>query len=162
MGKWDKLKGKLPPGSPLRDKPGFEELVAGHRARVAGKTTKELIDLLAEARRRREEIDAQWTDSNAENEALGRLLIEQFDAQDFTSIRTPHGLVKTSVEPFCSVTDREALYGHVAAKPELDYMWSVNYQTLNSYAKELIEAGRDAEMPPGVSLFLKTKITITK
>lgn len=163
MGKWDKLKGKLPWGSPLSDKKGFADRVQELRAQNAGRDMKGLIKALAEARREGARLDDLKTDCNALDAALSMLLIDLMDAHDFSSVRTEeHGLVRVAVEPYCSVQDKGLFEGHVESRPELDYMWSVNYQTLNSFVKELYESGRDGEVPPGVGVFLKSKVSFNK
>ncbi len=160
--RWVKLKDKYPP-KPLEGDPKYVEQVAMTRAFYAGLTFAQLMAAFVDERKTKDEIDDALKAVNLRLEALGQLLLEQFEAQDLTSVKTAAGqTLFTNVEPYVGVFDRDAFESYVVEHQELDYLWSVHSQTLGSLVKSLLEEGRDDEVPPGLKIFLKSSVRLRK
>jgi hypothetical protein len=161
MGKWSGLKDKYPRYA--EGDPGFLERVQAARAAHAADPFPELIARFAKVRAEKDELKERTQELNVALEALGQLLLEQFETHDLTSVRTNEGkLLYGQVEPHVAVTDREQLETYLDAHADLQYLYRVNWQGLNVLVKELLEQGRDAEVPPGTGIFLKSGIRIRK
>jgi hypothetical protein len=161
MGKWSGLKDKYPPR--IDGDTDFLEKVREARTANAASTLPELITTFAAARDEKKQHEETIKKLNVLLEALGQLLLEQLEAQDLISIRTDAGqLLTVTTTPYASVVDRGLLEAYLEKNEDLQYLYTVHPSSLNALVKGLLEEGRDAEMPPGVGVFLKSGISIRK
>jgi len=162
MGRWDKLKERYEK-APLRAEEGYRDRLSETIANHSGKTIAELTAAYREARDTKEEHEEAIKGLNLELEALSQLLIEKLEQQDLTSIKTDEGHTFTvKTEPYPSVFDRGILEEHIEKHPELDYLYSVHPSSLSALVKDLLDSGRDAEVPAGVKIFLKSIIQMRR
>lgn len=111
----------------------------------------------------KDKLNEKLKETNARIEAIGQLLIDIFQSQGVTNVRTEDNQsLYISIEPYLAVQDREAWFVHVEAHPELDYLWGTNHMAMSSWAKTLLEEGKDSEIPPCLKVFLKTSIRSRK
>jgi hypothetical protein len=173
MGKWDKVKGKFEervtsPGTPKPfEDAKFDDKVLAARAGYASLPLKELFARLNEYDQLKDALNEQLAAYNVEVAALGQLIKTHFDNMDVHSVQTDFGkTVYLQSEPVPSVQDRPKFEEHIASDPGLDYLWSVNPQTLKTFIKGLIEQsfeqGHEAQIPPGITMYYDTSVRIKK
>jgi len=161
MSKWSSLKNRYPRYA--KGDADYLEKVSEARAAHAADPFHLLIERFAGLRAEKERLEERIARLNVELEALGQLLLDQFEAQDLTSVRTSAGqLLYVQVTPHVSVADREKLEAYLDEHADLQYLYHVNWQGLNILVKELLEKGRDGEVPPGVGVFLKSDVRIRR
>jgi hypothetical protein len=165
--KWEKLKGKLP-DAPLGNMSNATDVSFLAKVDMAKSDYSKLSypELQAEFEKLDKEKDAlseQEKILNVNVEAVGRLLLARFEEQEIGSLHTKSGYtIYTNVEPYIQVDNRATFEEHVMSQPDLDYLWSVNHQTLSSLVKDFLERGLDTQIPPGLKVFLKTAVRIKK
>lgn len=145
---------------------GFQEKVMARK--------RELIDndplkmrsasaLAAEYRRLRDskdEVEQVVSRLNLELEAIGQLLIQQYEADDTSSIAlATGGSVSTQLEPYAQVTDRDACRTW-AIENGLERSLALPWQTANAIVKERLLKGEPE--PPGMKAFVRTKIVLRR
>jgi hypothetical protein len=145
---------------------GFQEKVASRK--------RELIDndplkmrsasaLASEYRRLRdskEEVEQVMSRLNLELEAIGQLLIQQYEADGTSSIAlATGGSVSTQLEPYAQVTDRDACRQWAIAEG-LERQLALPWQTANSLVKDRLLKGEPE--PPGMKAFVRTKIVLRR
>jgi hypothetical protein len=166
--KWSGLKGKYP-DAPLGSMAhaadsSFLEKVEARKFEYAPLGLPELMAKLDEFRIEKDDNAKRETEINAEMEALGRLIISKFEDQGVTSVKNA-ALNRTfylNMEPYVEIADRQSLEAHVDADPALEYLYAIQYQSLASLVKTFLEEGKDSEVPPGLSIFLKTSVRSRK
>lgn len=157
MGKWTNLRGKFPLRVPGEQ--AYLEKVDAEKTLRASVPLGELMAEFEELNHKKDEHADAIKEINVKLEALQQLLIGQFDDLGVSSLKTQSGrTLYQQVEPEPSVVDQQRLEQYIAENPDLDYLYRVNHQSLKSLVKGLLEEGRDAEVPPGVSVFLREKI----
>jgi hypothetical protein len=160
-GKWDKLKGKYEP-KPFEDVK-FAEKVDAARLNYASMSLKDLLFHFNDRDHQKDQLNDQIKDLNVELAALGQLIKTHFENLDVHSVQTDFGkTIYLQSEPAPSVQDRPALEAHLASGPDLDYLWSINPQTLKTFIKGLLEQGLDREIPPGITVYYDTSVRIKK
>jgi len=166
-GKWTNLKGKYektPLGSMSGlDDPGFLERVEQLKVEFGELPQADLMKAHRVETNEKSELGDKLKETNARIEAIGQLLIDIFNSQGVSSVKTEDSQsLYISVEPHVTVQDREALYAYIESKPELEYLWATNHMTLSSWVKNLLEEGRDSEVPECLKVWLKTSIRSRK
>lgn len=160
--KWAKIKDKFPKLGASDDQ-GFIEKVAEARMTHGALTLKELMAKYAEIRAQKDELEDQISCLNVDIEALNQLLLEQLEAAGLTSMKAEDGKnFFMNVEPTVKVIDRGLLEAHIEAHPELEYLYGIMWQSLNSLVKEKLEKGEDDSIPPGTEVYIKTNIRMRK
>lgn len=162
-GKWAHLKGVYP--ERVNGDEGYEARVASYQELVAqcNYSIPRLADEFMQLRGLKEEHEAAITELNVKLEATQRQLMERLEAQGLTSAETSSGQkLAIRVEVYPAVTDPEAFTAHLWATPDLDYLRKPHPASLAAYVRGLLEDGKDAEVPPGVSVFLKTTVGVKK
>lgn len=167
MSKWSGLKGKYentPLGSMSSlDDPGFLQRVEELKIEFGELPQADLMKAHAVENVEKSALSDKLKETNARIEAIGQLLIDIFQGQNVTSVKTEEGQsLYISIEPHLAVQDKEAWHTFVEAHHELDYLWGTNHQTMSSWAKGLLEEGQDSEIPPCLKVFLKTSIRSRK
>lgn len=166
-GRWSKLKGRFDetPFSSMtnaRDAK-FVDQVRLAKIELAKLDQKSLLAKLMEAEQLKDELERQIKDLNVELEAIGQLLKQRFEADGVNSVKTISGrTVYLEVEPYVSVDDKAEFDKFMAAHPELDYMWSVNPQTLATFVKDLLDKDLDDQVPKCLKIWLKTSVNNRK
>jgi len=165
VGKWDKLKGKYPATPAMNMSAGgdtkFLAKVDFAKVDFAPLTQAELMEKYKTAKAAKEDLESKISQHNVELEALGQLLLKKFEEQDIRSAVCISGHnFYTSVEPYVSYENRDStgFFEWLDTQPELAHMWTVHNGTLSSYVKNLLEAGLDEQVPPHLSIQLKTQI----
>jgi hypothetical protein len=167
MGKWDGLKNKYPK-TPVgkmteygNDSAFLDKVNARKdelRQQWGGSPNGYMTDML-EADREKKEFDDLITERNVTIEACSQLLMDHFENQQMTLIRSDLGQTFfTAIEPYPTVTDKAALETFIQERPHLQYLWVINMQGVKALVKAYLEDGRDAEIPPCISVFLKTEV----
>lgn len=160
-GKWAHLKGVYP--ERVTGNEGYEARVAEAQSNLADYSIPELADRFIELRQDKEAHEGSIAELNVLLEAAQRRLMELLEVQGLTSAETSNGQklsMRTEVYP--SVTDPEAFTAHLRATPDLDYLRKPHPASLAAYVRGLLEEGKDAEVPPGVAVFLKTTVGVKK
>jgi len=166
--RWAKLKGKYPP-APVADLESagdrkFIEQVDERRFTYAGLSLPELMQLMVGFNAEWDEIKAREKELNIEYEAIGQLITKHFTELGVNSVKSDE-LGKTfylNIEPTTTVVDNDAWEKFVDDHPELHYLWSINTQKRNTLVKALLDEGKDSEIPPMLSIFLKTTVRCVK
>lgn len=153
--KWASLKTQYPA---LPADPTHAEALAVAAEAWAGKPLADVAEAYNEAREIKESLEEDLSKQNVTVEALLRVLTDALEAAGLTSIRTDRYSFSTSPEPYPSVIDRPALraWSQVHMPDSLALPW----QTLASVTKAALESGE--AIPPGVEVFIKTKLTRRK
>lgn len=153
MGKWDKLSKRL---RALPPNPDYQLKVDEIKKEVKNLPAAELAKRLDRARRAKDKLKLRLDLINVDIEAGNQLLLAWMDAQDVTQIRTRSGvLFSKKVEPYASVEDQDALFTWIK-ETRSKFLLTVQWQRLNSYVKDLLEAGKNP--PTGVKVYLETSI----
>lgn len=160
--KWEKLKGKYDP-RPLTDEGGFREKVDKARKEHEAAPLENLLLRFQKADEEKEEREQDIKDLNVTLEALDQLIREKLGEQDLRSVTDERGHSYTvKIEPYVSIKDKIAFEKFMAEHPQLDYLWAIQPKSLAGYVKDLLDQGRDAEVPPSVSIFLKSSIQLKR
>lgn len=156
---------KTLPKLPVSDA-GFQEKVQQRK--------RELIDndplkmrsasaLAAEYRRLRDskdEVDQVLSRINLELEAIGQLLIQQYEADDTASVTlVAGGSVSIQLEPYAQVVDRDQVR-RWAIEEGLERQLALPWQTANSLVKDRLLKGEPE--PPGMKAYVRTKIVLRR
>lgn len=161
MGKWDKFKGKFP-RRPVGDD-SFVARVAELRAFYAKYPIAQLADEFVELQGYKDEHEEAISQLNVKLEAVAQVLHDQLEAQDLSQAMTSHGQklgIKTDIYP--SITDPEAFERHLRDNPDLQYLKKVHPASLGAFVRDLLERGKDGELPPGISIFFKSTVGVRK
>jgi len=122
--------------------------------------TSDIVDKYVELRKKKAVIDAKLKDVNLLLEAIGEMLIKQYEAQGIDTMRLVSGAsVAVNPEPKVRVTDPDACR-EWAKKEGLERLLSIPWQTLNSMAKERLLSGDP--FPEGTELKTRDKIVYRK
>lgn len=125
--------------------------------RVRDLDNTKLQELYVMARKAMEPLEARLKVLGIQVDALEYLFHERMEEDDMTSIKFANGMtLGSSVEPYPSVNDRAVLMGWVKSTGQEELL-TLNYQTLATIVKTAILEGK--ELPPGVDVFMKTKMT---
>lgn len=125
-----------------------------------GLSTTDLATAYTRLRDEKDDIEEEIKILNAKITAIQELMIDKFEAEEISAIRTQNGyLVSSKYDPYASVKDKEAFIAWVK-KEGYEGLLSVQWQTMNSMTKELIEAGMAP--PDGVEVFLKPGLRLTR
>jgi hypothetical protein len=163
--KWAKLKGKFdktPLGkmSDAKDA-SFVQLVDQAKLEYGSLNQDELQREFVEQDLAKDAAKSAERAANARLEALGQLLIARFEEQQVNSVKTDLGKTFTiNVEPYVSYESKEEFEKYIVEHPELEYMYTINPQSLSSYVKDLLEQGKDSEIPSCLKVYLKTQMRI--
>lgn len=161
MGKYSKLRGKLP---------AFEE-DASYQARVndakqyllaaenlEAANVNKLAALFAARKAMKDAHEETISELNVEIEALSQLLVEALEDQNIQKVELASGAVYFLQDtPYPSVKDRDALLDWVK-KQKMNSLLTIHYQTLKALTSERLVAGQAP--PPGVEVYLKTQARI--
>lgn len=167
--KWAGLKGKYPE-TPLgrmtnAASASFMDKVNKHKLELAATPEPDLMARFLEIAKEQEEIAERDTELNAEREAIDRILKDAFESRGIDSARNSV-LGKTfylNVEPYVTINNGQAAEQYVTDRgEELDYLWSVSAPKLGTLVKDLLEEGRDEEVPACVTVFMKTSVRAVK
>jgi hypothetical protein len=143
--------------------PGYLEKLQRAKAPYLGKEVGDLLTVFKGFTEQKNELDERWKDINLELEAIGQLLKDHFQRQGVNSVKTESGkTVYLNTEPYAYVKkdQKQQFEARLSADPDLDYLWSVNFQTMNSWIKGLIENVQEDQIPPEVAVWLKTSVRI--
>jgi hypothetical protein len=160
-GKWDSRKGQFPRRAAGDE--AFIEKVSLAKATYACYPIAGLADKWVELKKEKEQHEADVSLLNVELEAIAQVLLDQMEAQDLTHVETNTGQklgVKTDIYP--TVVDKQLLEAHIAANPDLEYLYNVHPASLASFVRDLLERGLDAQLPPGISIFFKSTVGVRK
>lgn len=158
--KWAHLRGKYP-AKPAEA--SFEERVAARTAGYVDYSIPSLADEFVDLKQWKSGVEEQVEELNVVLEALQRVLLEKLEAQGLSSAETSSGQkLNTKVEVYPHVVDGEAFSGYLKANPDLDYIRKPHPASLAAYVRGLLEEGKDSEVPPGVSVYLKTTVGVKK
>jgi len=162
--KWEKLKGRLDPLPGENDgDPKYMERIDNLKAAFNSLEPPELFSTLEAMNKRYDELQLELKDLNVEYEAINKVITDFLEANGVTSMRAKSGtLIYTQIEPHTTVTDREVINQWIDEHPDYRYLRSVIWQSLNMLVKSKLEAGKDDEVPPGVTVFLKTSVRCRK
>lgn len=160
-GRWAHLKGVYP--ERVNGDEGYEARVVTAQETLVKLSIPQLADNFMVLRETKEQYEAGIADVNVSLEATQRQLMERLEAQGLTKAETSGGQVlSTRVEVYPSVTDPEAFTAHLRQTPDLDYLRKPHPASLAAYVRGLLEEGKDDEVPPGVSVYLKTTVGVKK
>jgi len=155
MGKYDKLKGKLPA---FEQEPSFQQKVEEYKSKCLQLETSELVKMFSSVRQTKKNLEEVISKANIELEALSQLLVENFEASGLTKITLESGLsCFQQTEPYSSVIDQASLLLAVK-KEKLQNLLTLSWQTMNALNKERLVAGQPPL--PGTAVFLKTSIRL--
>jgi len=126
----------------------------------ARKSSADLAKAYTELRDDKDDLEEELKGINGKIQALQELLIESFEADDLSAVRTTNGyLVSTKYDPYASVKDKEA-FRHWVIENGYENLLTLPWQTTNAISKTLLESG---EAPPdGVEVYLKPGLRLTR
>ena len=93
------------------------------------------------ARARVDELNGDLKDANAERADAEKALIDAMMAAGITSFKTEDGVglrAQRDAHWSCPAEHKDALYAALRADPDLQRMFTVQSQTLNKFAKDMI------------------------
>ena len=166
--KWVKLKGKYSTTvvsdltSAASDK-RFVERVDEKKADYQALTLPELMKWHQEFSTEWDDIEERKKELNVEFEAISQVIQAKFSQMGVSSVDSDEGQnFYLHIEPYISVADREAAENWVESDPQLEYLWSIQPKKLESLIKNHLEKGEDSQIPPCISVFLKTSVRCRK
>jgi hypothetical protein len=110
-------------------------------------TLEELHRDLVGLQRQADALEVEHKKKSAEVEELKRKILQALEDQGLKSVKTPVGmLVRTtrfSVKLPSEPTDKEKFYEHLKANGAYEALRTVNYQALNSWYKQEMEAAKE-------------------
>jgi hypothetical protein len=138
----------------------YRKKIVDQKAEYAGKSSADLAKLYTELRDDKDDLEEELKGINGKIQALQELLIESFEADDLSAVRTTNGyLVSTKYDPYASVKDKEA-FRHWVIENGYENLLTLPWQTTNAISKTLLESG---EAPPdGVEVYLKPGLRLTR
>ena len=147
--------------------PRFEEPESPYRKKIQdkkreydGRSSADLARLYTEARDEKDDLEEELKGVNGRIQAIQELLIESFEADDISAVRTANGyLVSTKYEPYASVKDKETFKKWVIDNG-YENLLTLPWQTTNAISKTLLESGEAA--PDGVEVYLKPGLRLTR
>jgi hypothetical protein len=117
-------------------------------------------EMYGKTRAAKEAIEEELSGCNLSLAALEQMLMEQFDAQNIDMIRLEDGSsVSRKDDVYTSVEDRSQFLAWIDETGKRDLL-SVHYQTMNSLAKQMLEAGQN--LPPGIKAFFRSGFSFRK
>lgn len=132
----------------------LQELVA------SGMERKEVTEKFKEMRFEKEAKEAELKSLGIDLKAHELWMIEFFEDENVTSIRDVEGFTfREQPEPYCTVTDKPTFDQWAEGSGWKD-LYTINHNTLNAGVKALIVENQPA--PPGVSVWMKNKVVMTK
>lgn len=153
-GKWEKLKGKF---EPVEVPPAFQEKVDELKAAYRDLPAAGLAKVFTGVKVDKKRLEAEIKELNVREAALTQLMVAAYEDEGVTRLELEGGAtVSLGIEPISSMADRDALFAWVDATGQ-DALYTINFQTLNGLVKGFLEQGK--EPPPGVAVFLRTKVT---
>jgi hypothetical protein len=116
--------------------------------------------LYKDVRKEEEELEAKLKSVHLAKEALTQLVLKLFETQGMDQYRLDEGgSLSIKDEPYSAIGNRAEFLKWVKESGKEDLL-SVNYQTMNSLVKEMLEAGQPA--PPGIAVYIRTGLTYRK
>ena len=162
MGKWDKLRGKFET-RPLTNEGGFREKVGQVKDEHKDDSLELLLELFDQADKEKERHEEAIKEQNVEIEALDQLIRENLESQELRAVESAVGhIYKIDIKPYPSINDKVGFEKFVDENPQLEYLWSIQPSSFAAWVKDLLDQGRDAEVPSSVSVFLKSSIKLTR
>jgi SOS-response transcriptional repressor LexA len=155
MGKWTKFKDKL---QHYVNEEDYQSKVDEVKSALFQKSPNDLAEYLKHLKANKKELTAKLYEENLRIEAAQQLLLEWMTANGMDSIRLASGgLFSERLEPYTSVTDREAL-GDWVKKHKMSHLLQLPWALLNSLVKERLQSGEG--LPPGVEVYIKTSLSM--
>lgn len=155
MGKYDKLKGKLPA---FQQEPSFQQKVDEAKSQYQALDTPELARTFSSERLKKKQCEAAQAMINVELEALSQLLVENFEASGLAKLSLETGeTCFTQTEPYSSVSDQAALLAEIK-KQKMQSLLTLAWATMNALNKERLISGKPPL--PGTTVFLKTSVRL--
>ena len=144
----------------FQEEPTYQEKVDKEKEPYLGLNKMTLAKAMRDTKLERDEAESKLSAIKLRYEALQQLLIEALDESDENSFTLTDGWqfvqvvkVGASVIP----GQREVFYKWAKDNGQED-MFTINAQTAAAFVRERLEEGQEA--PPGISVFLKTNITV--
>lgn len=127
---------------------------------AAGKSPSHWARVYAEARGVKDVLEEHESELNLNIEAIQQLLIETYETEDVSSLKTVDGhSVRVQHEPHATVMDRDR-FREWCVKNGLERSLALAWQTTNSIVKERLLKGLPE--PDGVEAKYKTKVVLTR
>jgi hypothetical protein len=145
--------------------PVYVDKIAQAKLPYLGMSLGDLMVAFRGFQEKKDELDEQWKANNLELEAIGQLLKDKFQAQNVNSVKTDFGqTLYLNTEPYAYVKkdQKQQFEERISADAELDYLWSINFMTMNSWIKGLIENVQEDQIPPEIEVWLKTQVRMRK
>jgi hypothetical protein len=134
--------------------------VNGHKDHYKTLSTTDLATEYTKLRDEKDDIEEEIKVLNARITAISELMIEKFEGEEISAIRTQAGyLVSSKYDPYASVKDKEAFITWVKENG-YENLLTIQWQTMNSITKELLENGMAP--PDGVEVFLKPGLRLSR
>lgn len=140
MGKYTHLKGQLP----ILEESEYPDRVAAYKEMHCEKTTAVLAEAFHQVKVRKELVEKQLKELNAEQMALSSLLVSRFEDENVTSIKFGFGTLYINDDVRTKVHDKDALYAALRGEGLGELIQeTVPWQTLNSLTKERLLQGQE-------------------
>jgi hypothetical protein len=138
----------------------YRKKITDQKAAYEGKSSADLAKIYTELRDEKDDLEEELKGINGKIQAIQELLIESFEADDLSAVRTTNGyLVSTKYDPYASVKDKEA-FRHWVIANGYENLLTLPWQTTNAISKTLLESGEAA--PDGVEVYLKPGLRLTR
>jgi hypothetical protein len=155
MGKYDKLKGKLPT---FQQEPTFQQKVDEAKNAYQNRDMTSLVTMYSSVRQKKETLNDQIASLNIELEAISQLLGQHFEDTGLSKLTLEDGTTcYTQTEPYSSVSDQSTLLAFIKEQ-KMSNLLSLSWGTMNAMNKERLISGKPPL--PGTNCFLKTSVRL--
>jgi hypothetical protein len=155
MGKYDKLKGKLPT---FQQDSTFQQKVDEAKNAYQSRDMTSLVTMCSSVRQKKENLNDQIASLNVELEAISQLLGQHFEDAGLSKLTLEDGTTcYTQTEPYSSVSNQSILLAFIK-KQKMSNLLSLAWGTMNAMNKERLVSGKPPL--PGTQCFLKTFVRL--
>lgn len=163
MGKYSHLQGQL---TKFTTEPEYQDKVNAEKERIktlltdAGENPDAFNfgHFLIMAKQEKKKLEDLEKAQNLTIEAMIQELVDLLEAEGYTNLKLNNGVsLSIKDDVYSKVTDKQAFHQWIKNN-QLEDLFSVNYQTMNSMVKTSLIDGK--EVPPGIETYFKQSITV--
>jgi len=118
-----------------------------------------LAEVFSVLRERKDKIKELESETNLALEAVSQLLVDAYEAEDLTSLKTSDRSVSIQHEPVAKVEDPEK-FRLWCIREGLESMMSIPWVRANAMTKDRLLAG--SPEPDGIKAFMRVKLVLRK
>jgi hypothetical protein len=139
----------------------FNEKIIAFKAKLGVQSAAQAAQGYAQARAKKDDLDAESSALNVELAAWEELMHDCFEHEGISSLKLSTGeSINTYPEPYAQIADPQAFRDWCSTQEDLANRMTLPWSTTNSITKERLLDGE--EPPPGVKIFVKTKTRLSR